>query len=228
MQILNNYIWEKNGRRENEDAIGIRQYTCKKYSCGIAIVCDGIGGLEQGETASSFVAQFMLNAMDKLIRKGNDRKIYIRNYFFQQIYRAHQKLIHYGREQNIRLGTTICMVVWMRDNLYLFQIGDSNAYIGRKSLRLCTNRHRSLKNQLSQAVGVGEYRTPFYQIFRLKKGMKILLCTDGFDRRAGKYIHNLKSEKQIYHIYHFVQEQGEKDNISCIYLEWTKEEKHGR
>ena len=114
---------------------------------------------------------------------------------------------------------------WVDTIVYL---GDSNAYIGRKSLRLCTNRHRSLKNQLSQAVGVGEYRTPFYQTFRLKKGMKILLCTDGFDRRAGKYIHNLKSEKQIYHIYHFVQEQGEKDNISCIYLEWTKEEKHGR
>lgn len=222
MEIVTSYLWEKNGRRENEDAIGLRQYSYKKESCGIAIVCDGIGGLSEGETASSFVVNDMLEAMERLVRKGKKKHKYIRNYFFRQIYMAHRKLIHYGKEQNIRLGTTLCMVVWMKKTAYLFYVGDSNAYVGKKELRRYTKQHSSVKNQLKRAVGVGEYKTPSFRQFRLKNRMKVLLCTDGYDRRAGNRVMYVNSEKEVRQLYELVLARGEMDNVSCIYLEWRK------
>ena len=45
MEFIYNYIWEKNSRTKNEDALSLLHVIKEKREYLLAVVCDGIGGL---------------------------------------------------------------------------------------------------------------------------------------------------------------------------------------
>ena len=228
MEYFCNFIWERGLREKNEDSLCIRQITQNGTSYLLAIVCDGIGGLAEGENASSYVVNSMLETVKKLIkRRKNISADKIHNLFLQKIYQCHGTLVRYGKERQIRLGTTISMVFIAERHGYLFNVGDSAVFYGKRKLKRRSTIRHSNTGALLQAVGTGKTPKAEYKRFRVRKGMVILLASDGFYKRCEAEIKNedwIKllpcDEKgigeELKRIKDRVQGLGERDNISAI------------
>ena len=228
MVFFCNYIWEKGLREKNEDSMCIRQVNKDGTKYLLAVVCDGIGGLEDGETASSFVINSMLECFKKIVRNGHGvsgRRI--RNAIKRQIYSCHIQLQRYGKEKGFRLGTTISMILVIGRTGHVFHIGDSAVFAGKKCLKRMTPIQQDKSGVLLQAVGTGKNPFVFYKKFHLRQGMVLLLSSDGFYKKSehrictGDWIKRIEcDEKRIREslvaVKENVQSLGEKDNISAI------------
>lgn len=228
MEFFCNFIWERGFREKNEDSLCIRQITRNGRSYLLAVVCDGIGGLSQGENASSYVVNSMIGTFQKMVGKNTDlsfRKVC--NLFCRQIYRCHKVLINYGKTQQMELGTTISMLVITGNRGYLFHIGDSAFFSGKNRLKKRTVCHQSQSGALIQAVGKGRNCRPQISTFRMRKNNIYLLASDGFYRKYEAELCNREWSKQVVcnekrigellmNTKEKVQQLGEKDNISAI------------
>lgn len=228
MEFFCNFIWEKGLRERNEDSLCIRQVTKNETSYLLAVVCDGIGGLSEGENASSYVVNSMLEALKGLLKENKKLSAgKIRNLFCRRLYQCHRVLQNYGKEHRIRLGTTISMVFLAGKEGHLFHIGDSSVFKGKNCLKRITPLQHTGSGALLQAVGIGKNPKPGYRRFRIGKKMVFLLASDGFCRKCEDELCNKEwikqvscDEKEIGELLRRtkerVQKLGEKDNISAI------------
>ena len=228
MEFFCNYIWEKGLRDKNEDSLCIRQVNRDGTKYLLAVVCDGIGGLEAGEHASSFVVNSMLECFKKMVRRpGKLSGRSICNSVKRQIYSCHMQLQRYGKELGIRLGTTMCMILLAGSSGYIFHVGDSAVFEGKKCLKRMTPIQQDKSGALLQAVGTGRNPILFYKRVRLRRGMVFLLASDGFYKKSehrictAEWIKRIEcSEQRIRKCLvvekENVQALGEKDNISAI------------
>lgn len=228
MEYFCNFIWEKGFREKNEDSLCLRQITQNGKTYLLAAVCDGIGGLLEGENASSYVVSNMLAAFQKMIRRNAGVSSHkIRNLFCRQIYRTHRVLLGYGKMHGIELGTTLSMLVIAENKGFLFHVGDSAFFRGRKKLMRQTECQLSQSGALIQAVGNGKNCKPQIAVFRIRRNCVYLLASDGFYRKYEDEICNKEWIKQVAcdekligelltHTKEKVQCLGEKDNISAI------------
>ena len=228
MEFFCNYIWERGLREKNEDSLCIRQVRKDGVNYLIAVVCDGIGGLEEGEQASSFVVNSMANFLKRLIMNNrclSDRAI--RNAYKREVYKCHRQLSQYGKEKDVRLGTTLSMVLVVGRIGHIFHIGDSAVFLGKRSLKRVTPIQQDKSGALLQAIGTGWNPMVFYKKIYLKRGLVLLLASDGFYRRSEHRICTKEwaariecNEKRIGELLvavkDNVQSLGEKDNISAI------------
>ena len=228
MEFFYNYIWEKGYRDNNEDSLCIRQVVCNNRTYLLAVVCDGIGGLPQGETASSYVAGSMLESFQKMVKRNRNMPLYkMRNQFCRQIYRCHRVLQKYGQKEGIELGTTLSMLVISDRRGIWFHIGDSALFCGKKRLRRKTINHSSEKGALTQAVGNGRNPKPQTGILRIHRNWVYVLASDGFYRKyeeklcdrewiSGIVCDEKKIGEWLIHTKEKVQRLGERDNISAV------------
>ena len=228
MEYFCNFIWEKGFREKNEDSLGIRQLSKNGRTYLLAVICDGIGGLSQGENASSYVVSSMLETFQKIVKR-NDRisSRKIKNLYCRQIYCCHRGVLKYGQKEGIELGTTLTMLFVTEKKGYFFHVGDSAFFKGHRKLKRCSVVHHSKEGALVQAVGKGKNHKPQFGMFRVCSNQVYLLASDGFYRRCAKEICNKQwilkvmcDEKKIGELLidtkNKVQELGEKDNISAI------------
>ena len=60
MEYLMSWYWDKGHFREkNEDSFSMQKVRMRHKEAAFLIVCDGIGGLPEGETAGGFVTERM-------------------------------------------------------------------------------------------------------------------------------------------------------------------------
>lgn len=198
----------------------------------MAVICDGIGGLPQGEQASSYVVRQLANwFMSQGYRQKAKRSLKRLQQFLFQI---DEELKSYGQENGIRLGTTATLVLLDKQRLFWFHCGDCRLYLfrGRKVKKL-TREHQNEKGNLNRAIGVGEWSILDSGSVRLKRKDKILLCSDGFYRNMDlEYFRmwgqrEIKNEEQakrmLKQLFQKKTAQGEKDNLSAIYFGYLKE-----
>jgi len=228
MEYFCNFIWEQGQRKKNEDSLCLRQNIKNNTCYTLAVVCDGIGGLDRGEDASSYTVNSVYELFNDFV-KGNqdlsDRSI--RNMIQRKIYQCHRNLQNYGQERRIQLGTTLSMVILIGKKGYLFHVGDSAIFYGKRKLKRMTPIQHSDSGALLQAIGLGKNPRVFYRRIHIQKGSVWLIASDGFYKRSvkdicsknwirkaacdeeviGRLLHNTKKK---------VQELGEKDNISAI------------
>lgn len=235
MEYYFNFIWEKNGREVNEDSLCFKQIDKDGTMYLLAVICDGIGGLAQGETASSYVADCMGREFIRLLEgKRKPGKRQMRNALLRQIYKCHKNLKLYGQKKAIRLGTTISMVVICERSGYSFHVGDSGIFKGKNRLRRITGTHHTKGGALRQAVGVGKTPKVEQRNIRMLKNNVILLCSDGFYRMTEKeitgrmewYKNPGKETKEFQEyignrlraVYGNAVRKGERDNASAVCL----------
>lgn len=228
MEFFCNYIWEQGFREKNEDSLCIRQVDRDGTKYLLAVVCDGIGGLQEGEHASSFVANSMLECFKKIVKStGSFSGRSIRNAVKRQIYSCHMQLGKYGKEKGIRLGTTVSLILVVKNNCHLFHVGDSVVFAGRKCLKRRTPIQQDKSGALLQAVGIGRNPILFYKCMRLSRGMVFLLASDGFYKKSehricvADWINGIECNEQriresLVAVKENVQALGEKDNITAI------------
>lgn len=193
----------------------------------MAVICDGIGGLPQGEEASSYVVRQLANWYMTEGYRLNIKKQ--KNVLQQLCFQMHKEIKEFGIEKKVQLGTTVAVVLIENRKAYWFYTGDCRIYLIRNTkVRKLTKEHHDKAGNLNRAIGVGEWHLLCEDRRNIRKGDKFLLCTDGFYRNLAqeelriwgkrKMESDGQAERMLKQIFQKKINNGEKDNISAIYF----------
>lgn len=120
---------------------------------GIAIVCDGMGGLRGGELASQTAVRTL--AHDFFAEQE------IRNvpaFFKREAIKADQEVSALCDENGVPLeaGTTMVSVIIKDGELFWLSVGDSKIYIIRKDEIMCVNRLHNYRMTMDELLAQGQ------------------------------------------------------------------------
>jgi serine/threonine protein phosphatase PrpC len=148
-------------RSKNQDAILLAP------EIGLFAIADGMGGLDAGERASRLALEVVA---DEFRGKSSVRSIRAyaeqpslenRRKVFAALHRAcssaHERLVVEQRDQNLRMGTTLDVCLFVRDKAFVAHVGDGRVLLVRSRAMLqVTSDHV----QFSAAPGKGARRGP--------------------------------------------------------------------
>lgn len=239
MAYLMSWYWDKGKFREkNEDSFSLQRVRmdsfCKrKAEAAFLVVCDGIGGLPEGETASGYVAEQLTKWFyEEGIRlmRGRFRPRRVAEGATDALMRIQERMERYERAEGICCGTT-CTAAFVRGKRYvILHLGDSRAYLIGKKERCLTQDHQK-GGALCRCMGAFEFQFPDVVWGRMRKGEMLLLCTDGFSRLAPQgflkgSLFSKEREKDVFYkrlkgMGNFLRAQGEKDNQTAVLMLYT-------
>ncbi len=210
-------------------------------------VADGMGGHRSGELASKVALREFARYLKrrKLITKATLSKA------FQQANRA-----VFDRAQEDKnhqgMGTTLTAVMIKNRKLLVGHVGDSRLYLFRKGeLSQLTEDHSLVtqlvnqgkikpeeanqhpqRNLITKAVGANNKLEPDIFSFSLKKGDRILLCTDGLTSMVSKaeiasIMTTLNLKEVAANLVRASNQHGGEDNITVVLLEAVKSKENG-
>lgn len=181
------------GRKENQDSAGIKE-TQLGY---LVVVCDGMGGMQGGSTASQLAVKTILETVASADKQSNPSMTLIK-----AIRNANMAIIEEGQKnpELHGMGTTVTALLLTHYSAITAYIGDSRIYQlrdGKKIFRTFDHsmvfemvkkkviseeqaRLSAQSNVILKALGINpdieiEITERPYQ-----KGDKFILCTDGF------------------------------------------------
>ncbi|HWK04196.1 MAG TPA: protein phosphatase 2C domain-containing protein [Puia sp.] len=197
------YLHEIGGKKNNEDYIWPVPGTASPDD-KIFIVCDGVGGSENGEIASKIVAQSVGTTLLKTAMQEIDTP-----FINQLLSDAKQKLIDYARQHQLstNMATTFSLLVFIGERAFISWCGDSRVYHIRNGEILFKTDDHSLvsslvksgeitkeeaqthpqKNMLLKAVNADEAdpEAEGHWIEEVLDGDYFMLCTDGLLENIG-------------------------------------------
>jgi serine/threonine protein phosphatase PrpC len=192
-------------RRRNEDAC-YPPSGSKSAGGGLAIVCDGIGGHEGGDVASSLAIDAIRQRVENLsITPENSHPTNISNALEDAAYVANDLISQRNdteqRHDRQRMGTTVVMALARDREIYIAHVGDSRAYrvsstgchqvtldddLASREVRLGYALYREAVQQptsgsLVQALGMNSSAAlhPTVQRFVVDEDCVFLICSDG-------------------------------------------------
>lgn len=191
-----------NVKEVNQDYYFFEQGRTERGNIVFAILCDGMGGLQQGEFASKTVVEAFKAwgkehlpdyALGEFVDAG------IRREWTELVNRCNQYLHAYGRDRGISLGTTLTVLLMTEERYYIMNIGDSRAYALEAGIRQLTRDHTvvqrevdlgklsaydaekdSRRNILLQCIGASDQIYPDFFFGAPEPKATYLLCSDGF------------------------------------------------
>lgn len=189
-------------KKNNQDSIALKVISNEEKEILLAVLCDGMGGMEKGELASAAVVMAFSEWFEKIYTEETDQWLAeeMKRQWYALLEEANTKLMGYGKENGIMLGTTVTAILIGPENQYLighigdtriYRIGDTmeqltedHTYVAREIRRGNMTPEQAAKdnrrNVLLQCIGVNErFETQFLE-GRLKEGDGVLLCSDGF------------------------------------------------
>lgn len=109
------------GNPHQEDSI-YPTHNVNEDNASLFIVCDGMGGHEKGEVASSLVC----NSMSSLI--GEDFDIFSNDILADALETIYNELDNYDDQSNKKMGTTLALLKLHQGGATIAHIGDSRVY----------------------------------------------------------------------------------------------------
>ena len=189
-------------KKSNQDSILLKGIGNATEEILLAIICDGMGGMSKGELASATTVQaFSKWLTEEFVKRGRDWAAEeIENQWRAVLNAVNAKLIAYGQEQRLELGTTVTVVLLFQDGDYFIgHVGDTRAYHVGMHLEQLTEDHTfvarevqkgrmtpeqaqndSRRNVLLQCIGVNEFFEMQFLQGSIGQGEAMLLCSDGF------------------------------------------------
>ena len=248
-------------RRVNQDALLCKIARHRQYGriC-FAAVCDGLGGLSQGEIASAaFIRRaeewFFHDFVDLLRQAEREelspaRCLHRAGIDWQSvIMEMNDRISRYGHREGVRLGTTAVLFLLVGCHYLVMHVGDSRCYLAdERGLKLITHDHSLVQKQLDagiltpaqaalsdkksvllQCIGASDVIRPDFCEGLLLKDTSVILCTDGFWRRLPETVlwEAVHADPEggeeamsgvLKQLASRVKQQGERDNISAVYL----------
>lgn len=213
--------WESIDRKENalhieigqSSIIGTRSYQqdalfVAKYENGmtLAVICDGMGGLNGGELASNTAVKMLVNDF-KSVNDFSEVPIFLE----REVVRLDECVADLEDEYGNALGCgcTLVCVVTKGNGMYFISAGDSRIYIVRDNDIQAINRDHNFRLQLDTMLRNGQITEKEYEMqenqaealisylgmgnisltdsntepFYLEENDLILLCSDGLYKR---------------------------------------------
>lgn len=201
------------------------------------IVADGMGGHAAGEVASEIAVDTVSNAY---YQDDNDD---VATSLLQAIRRANAAIHQRAAENMLRSGMgTTCVVAVLRGNVaYIANVGDSRAYLVRRSqIRQVSQDHSWVAEQVRAGLLTEEQARTHAQrnvitrslgtqpeveidLFReaLEEGDSLILCSDGLsglvnDEELRRTVEQFMPQESVYHLIERANENGGPDNITAI------------
>jgi serine/threonine protein phosphatase PrpC len=224
-------------RENNEDAFGFDE------SFGIYVVCDGMGGLDSGEVASSLaMAAILSNFRSTAQSHGN-----VGSRLLMAISTANRDVFEFAAVPPLKgMGTTAVAAAIDVNRLLIANVGDSRAYlIDNGQCRQITVDHsyinelirngaltaetaisadlEAMQSIITRAIGISSEVEPDLYTEDLHPGAAILLSTDGLTRHVqaheiaavfADFDPSLVCDRLI----QIAKERGGHDNITCLLL----------
>ena len=220
-------------KHTNQDSLTVKVARCSMGTVAFAVLCDGMGGLEQGEVASATVVQefaewFCNGFASNSIHTVEDYMI--KEQWGTMITSLNSKISAYGNSKGIRLGTTLTALLLTPNRYYVVNVGDTRAYELTSSLRLLTedqtlvNREQKQgllteeqakvdprRSVLLQCIGASKEVYPDMFFGTPKKDAVYMLCSDGFR-------HEITEDEIYHHLCPNVLISKEQMMANCQYL----------
>lgn len=209
-------ISQQNQRNTNMDRLLLKKRTIAGQDVFLAVVCDGVGSMENGAVASSNAVQMLRAWMDDLedtARLG----LRLRDYVLE----VNRQIVVQAREMGIRTATTLSALLLTEDQYYVVHAGDSRIYSFENEQLVQLTVDQVASGKLTTCIGYTEHMTLYYNE-GIQQGKRFLLCSDGLYKRMN--IDYLKQElagvngrtikKVLERLTQYVIAQGETDNIS--------------
>lgn len=236
-------------KKTNQDSVCLKIAETEAHGqIAMCVMCDGMGGLEKGELASATVIRafeewFEIQLPGRLPGLSWEG---LAAEWKRLIQVCNDKIVEHGKQEGVRLGTTVSALLLMNGRYLIAHVGDSRVYRITDSVEQLTEdhtyvarevkrgnmtaeqaKHHPKRNLLTQCVGVAGIVTP--EIFYGEAGADAvyLLCSDGFWHELAET--EIYEEFQTVHIrdvremmagcQHLVgqvKKRQERDNISVV------------
>lgn len=227
-------------REHNEDNMAYvipKDPMVMAHKGALFIVADGMGGHAAGEVASEIAVDTVSNVY---YQNDNDD---VPAALLHAIRRANAAIHQRAAENMLRSGMgTTCVVAALRGNVaYVANVGDSRAYIIRKSrIRQVSQDHSWVAEQVRAGLLTEEQARTHAQrnvitrslgtqpeveidLFReaLEEGDTLILCSDGLsglvsDEDLMRTVEQFMPQESVYHLVERANENGGPDNITAI------------
>lgn len=185
-------------RSTNQDA-----FVCGKLAPDVpfAIVCDGMGGANGGNVASSIAIRTITGRLISSYRAGMSMSSM--QHVLESAIAAANIAVYdeAAADADLRgMGTTLVMAVMMKERVLIAHIGDSRAYVitDDHTFEQITKDHSVVqqmlergqitpeeakthprRNFITRALGVSDTVACDFSEFQLPRGGAVLLCSDG-------------------------------------------------
>lgn len=238
-------------KKTNQDSVCLKIANTKDHGqIAMGVICDGMGGLEKGEVASAAV----IRMFEEWFEHQLPRKI--KGYTWEglaadwerMIKAANQKILDYGKKQQVMLGTTVSAILIIEEKYMIAHVGDSRVYKIKDSVEQLTEDHtfvaREIKrgnmteeqarrdqrrNVLTQCVGASAMVNPDILHGSIEADHVYMICSDGFrhevkeeeiyERFCAKRIRTVEEmEKNSRYLIDQAKRRNEKDNISVALI----------
>ena len=229
-------------REHNEDA-----YRLKIVNDRLAygIVCDGMGGANGGQVASTLAADTVAEIFESFFE--NEMAPYdITNLFRRAIRTANDKVYKLNRDDpSLRgMGTTLVIAIAIQNEIYIANVGDSRAYLffgdtvqqisvdhsavqelleqGKITREEAINHPQ--KNIITRAIGVESIVEFDYFTYNFRKGDQVLLCTDGLSNYCDEetLLRIIGEDESAVgaaeRLINYANSQGGRDNITALLI----------
>ena len=187
-----------NVRQNNEDSFLFEQFE----KLNILILADGVGGHEDGEIASGYAVNIVMEYIKSNYKLYSDYLHLLVDAFCEAnkvIYEINlEKNSEENKISNRLMGTTLEVLLFDGDVLYFGHVGDSRIYIKDDNFRLLTKDHslvqylyssgalteEEVKNyndkiSILRAIGMEKHVEVDVSSVRIKPKDIILVCSDG-------------------------------------------------
>ncbi|MBR5510433.1 MAG: serine/threonine-protein phosphatase [Lachnospiraceae bacterium] len=189
-------------KETNQDSLLMKRAICDGEQLVLAVMCDGMGGLEKGELASaSLVKAFSKWFEQELpdLMSSTQLETEILKSWDHLIKQMNQKISDYGRNHGLKLGTTLTAMLFIGKVYYIAHVGDSRAYELTDTIYQLTKDQTlvqrevdqgkltpeqaetdSRRSVLLQCVGALDEVEPVYIKGEIRQDAVYMLCCDGF------------------------------------------------
>lgn len=224
-----------NFRPNNEDAVFSAVIPVDAGELCLGIVCDGIGGLKDGEFASftmiGVISEWFME-IDRSLSFDD-----ITKQFLDKVYKTSVYISEQSKILAVETGTTMTAFLSIGDKYMIANVGDSRTYQLDKSINQITSDDVTIsssgRSALNQCIGhdCRLYINTFYG--QTAPGNRYLLCTDGFYKKmnAKRLLSKSRAINRFTDISKLLQKEieaikklGEKDNISAVLIKCVKGE----
>lgn len=223
-----------NYRENNEDSIYISSKQQNGVQLCFGLVCDGIGGMRDGEIASGLICERLGRWFEETDSYSGDFEE-LSNSLLRQIYKVNSTIIERMQVEDIQTGSTLAAVLAAESNFIALNVGDSRIYrisgkvmqISKDDVVLTSEKGNRVRTRLSQCIG----NVPNIYVNTVTgvvdRGEAFIICSDGLykhitDRKlvsAARWSSNDRScEKGARRLIEYVKKKGERDNISAVIL----------
>lgn len=228
-------------RETNEDAARVLHFGENEH---LAIVADGVGGLNAGELASALAVQIIGDHIAANYQKPARRTIE------EAVKRADERIYEAAKEIEIAgsMATTV-VLAWIKEgSVWIAHVGDSRAYwLTENAMEPMTRDHTWVeqmvadgvltreqaknhpnRNAITRALGIGEPMQADIARYGRKNG-QLLLCSDGLSSMLSdsEIFDIIKSgtdaQKIAEALVKSANDRGGRDNITAVLVDFRGE-----